>query len=324
MNGKSRRNEIWVICETKGGTLTDASCELLWKARELAGHAGAAVSALLMSGAVTASAAFAAGADFVRAAPAASTVRTAYETARIVAAAAKETPPLAILLPATVYGRAAAPQVAALLGAGLTADCTGLAMEGDLLVQTRPAFGGNILAEIVGTGSLPQMATVRPKAMPAPVLDYSRTGPVKPLAVPKLDLPLRLLRRVCEAPAQTLTGAQLIVAGGLGAGGREGFAKLSELAGRLGCPLGASRAAVNAGLAPYAAQVGQTGVTVRPKLYLAFGISGAVQHLAGMGASDYIIAVNTDRRAPIFDHADYGVVADSIEVMDLLLKQLES
>jgi len=223
-----------------------------------------------------------------------------------------------ILAPATVRMRNLMPMLAWHLKAGLTADCTALRLEDGRLLQTRPAFGNSLMADIRSLSDI-QMATVRPgtfrpERCPVPnprleTLTYCLSGRVK------------LLDFAPFAAGRPLSQAEIIVAGGMGVGSREGFAKLERLAQKLGAGLGASRTAVSAGLAPYSCQVGMTGVTVCPKLYLAFGISGAVQHLAGMSGSGKIIAVNRDPKAPIFDYADYGIVGDWEVIADQLLEE---
>lgn len=223
-----------------------------------------------------------------------------------------------ILAPATVRMRNLMPMLAWHLKAGLTADCTALRLEDGRLLQTRPAFGNSLMADIRTLSDI-QMATVRPGTFrpskcPAPspaieTLTYVPAGRVK------------LLGFAPFSEGKPLSQAEIIVAGGMGVGSREGFAKLERLAQKLGAGLGASRTAVAAGFAPYSCQVGMTGVTVCPKLYLAFGISGAVQHLAGMSGSGTVVAVNQDPKAPIFDYADYGIVGDWEVIADQLLEE---
>lgn len=223
-----------------------------------------------------------------------------------------------ILAPATVRMRNIMPMLAWQLDAGLTADCTALRLESDQLIQTRPAFGNSLMADIRSL-SVIQMATVRP-------------GTFRP-EVRKMDDPL--VETIAYAPTERvklqsfgsfaegkpLSQAEIIVAGGMGVGSKAGFEKLETLARKLGAGLGASRTAVDAGFVPYRCQVGMTGITVCPKLYLAVGISGAVQHLAGMSGSGKIVAINSDPKAPIFDYADYGIVGDWEAVVDKLLEE---
>ncbi|MFP4176690.1 MAG: FAD-binding protein [Candidatus Brocadiia bacterium] len=223
--------------------------------------------------------------------------------------------PEIVLCGATSAGRAFFPRTAALLQTGLTADCTGLKMdmESRTLLQTRPAFGGNIMATIVCPDHRPQMATVRPNVLPEARPDGTGPGEVTEpdIAPSALQTDVEVLNEILDnTGAQNITEADAIVAGGRGVGGADGFDVIRELASVLGASVGASRAAVDAGWIPYAHQVGQTGLTVQPELYVACGISGAVQHIVGMRGSDIVIAINSDPDAPIFDHADYGLVGD--------------
>ena len=223
-----------------------------------------------------------------------------------------------VLAPATVRMRNIMPMVAWHLNAGLTADCTALRMEGERLIQTRPAFGNSLMADIRSLSEI-QMATVRPgtfrpevQRVENPVVEtisYTDAGQVK------------LLSFGSFAQGKPLSQAEIVVAGGMGVGSRAGFEKLEALAKKLGGSVGASRTAVEAGFAPYRCQVGMTGITVCPKVYIAVGISGAVQHLAGMSGSGKVIAINSDPKAPIFDYADYGIVGDWEAVVDKLLKE---
>ena len=213
------------------------------------------------------------------------------------------------------------PMAAALLQAGLTADCTGLEMAPDgVLTQTRPACGSSVTARIVSSAR-PQMATVRPGIFAAAALPQAEPAPLVRLALPGAAR----VQRLGFVPAQAgpaLTEAAVIFAGGMGIGGRAGFAQLQKLAAACGGCVAATRAAVNAGYAPYAWQVGQTGVAVRPRLYVAVGISGAVQHLAGMSGARRVAAVNTDPHAPIWDYADYGILGDWHDCLSQLEKYL--
>jgi electron transfer flavoprotein alpha subunit len=236
--------------------------------------------------------------------------------------------PEIVLVSATPQGRDLAPRVAARISAGLTADCTGLDIDDEegLLVQTRPAFGGNLMATIVCRQARPQMATVRPGVMKALAADASRAGEIVtiPVHLDERSVVAKIVEIVQqEGDAQiNLQDAQIIVSGGRGLGKPENFALIRDLADALGGAVGASRAAVDAGWIPAYHQVGQTGRTVQPKLYIACGISGAVQHLAGMGSSDVIVAINKDPSAPIFNVATYGIVGDLFEVVPALAKKL--
>jgi electron transfer flavoprotein alpha subunit len=241
--------------------------------------------------------------------------------------------PQIVLFGATNVGRDLAPRVASELGVGLTADCTDLKIGSHtdsvsqttyerLLYQIRPAFGGNIIATIVTPETRPQMATVRPGVMHRAPLQQGRKGNLIPFneTPPPETLAVRVLEQFTAPKKVNLTGAKVIVAGGAGVGSKENFALIRELARVLGAEVGASRAAVDAGYIEKAHQVGQTGTTVRPKLYIACGISGAVQHRVGMQDSGKIIAINTDPDAPIFQIAHYGIVGDLNEVIPKLIE----
>jgi electron transfer flavoprotein alpha subunit len=230
---------------------------------------------------------------------------------------------------ATGLGRDLAGAVATRVGTGLTADCTGLSIdERRMLMQTRPAFGGNIMATIMCDKFRPQMATVRPHVMPMPERVPGRTGVIvrETSAMREEDFLAKVLEIVSTAKEKDsvdISGAEFIVSGGRGMLGREHFGMLQELADELGGVVGASRSAVDAGWMPLDRQVGQTGKTVRPKIYIACGISGAIQHLVGMQDSDLIIAINRDREAPIFDVASYGIIGDLFQVVPALTRRLK-
>lgn len=224
-----------------------------------------------------------------------------------------------VLAPATVQMRNIMPMLAWKLNAGLTADCTALEMDSDALLQTRPAFGNSLVATIRTLSEI-QMATVRPGTFPA-----KETGGKAEFIEESFDYSqenVKILAEDAYSEGKPLSQADIILAGGMGVGSREGFEKLENLAQKLGAGLAASRTAVDAGFAPFRCQVGLTGVTVSPRLYIAVGISGAVQHLAGMSASEKVIAVNSDPKAPIFDYADYGIVGDWEEVVDKIMEEL--
>ena len=224
-----------------------------------------------------------------------------------------------ILAPGTVRLRSVMPMLAWHLQAGLTADCTCLEISDDgQLLQTRPAFGNSLMATIQTTSDI-QMATVRPGTFPA---DEAAEQFAAEELEEKASGIVKLLEFVPFAASAPIGQAQIIVAGGAGIGSKEGFAKLAALAQKLGGAVGASRNAVDAGYAPYASQVGITGVTVCPKLYIAVGISGAVQHLSGMSGSGKVIAINSDPKAPIFNYADYGIVGDWETIIDQLMEEL--
>lgn len=236
----------------------------------------------------------------------------------------REEDPEILLFPATVYSRTVAPLVAARLHTGLVADCTELRWENGAFVQTRPALGSAYLASIQTTGR-PKIATVRRGAVGKPLPGGGTAEPPVVSLLPQLDateLAVQIIGREPRKKEPTLSQAEIIVAGGYGVGSAEGFALLEILAKRLSASLGASRAAVNAGFAPYRCQIGLTGQIVRPRVYLAFGISGAVQHLVGMEAAETVIAVNSDKNAPIFSYADYGLTEDWKNVVLHLLERL--
>ncbi|MCL4514457.1 MAG: electron transfer flavoprotein subunit alpha/FixB family protein, partial [Firmicutes bacterium] len=238
--------------------------------------------------------------------------------------------PEILLLGATTLGRDLASAVATSLGTGLTADCTRLAIDPQtrLLEQTRPAFGGNIMATILCANRRPQMSTVRPRVMDMPARDPSRQGKLirHELGMREDEMLTRMVEFVSAETADVvnLVDAEIIVAGGRGMGSPKNFGMLEELAKVVGGVVGASRAVVDAGWLSYAHQVGQTGQTVRPKIYISCGISGAIQHLVGMQTSDIIIAINSDPEAPIFKVATYGIVGDVLQVLPMLTEQLRS
>ena len=228
--------------------------------------------------------------------------------------------PEIVLFGATGQGRDLAGAVATSLQTGLTADCTGLAIDDKgFLLQTRPAFGGNIMATILTEYTRPQMSTVRPHVMPLPEKDTSRKGEIIRETVPlkEEDIAAKVLEIIADAKgdAVDVAAADIIVSGGRGMCNTENYSILQELADELGGVVGCSRAAVEAGWMPLERQVGQTGKTVRPKIYFACGISGAIQHLVGMQDSDVIIAINRDRQAPIFEVATYGIVGDLFQII---------
>jgi electron transfer flavoprotein alpha subunit len=240
----------------------------------------------------------------------------------------KEYKPEIVLAGATAIGRSFIPGVATVLNAGLTADCTHLEIreEDGALLQTRPAFGGNIMATIVCESSRPQMSTVRPKVMKALELDPSRKGEIVDIE-PSSELQksrVQVLETVASQGAEVnIQEADILVSGGRGLESEKGFELIRQLADVMDAKVSASRAVVDAGWIPYPHQVGQTGKTVAPKLYIACGISGAVQHVAGMQSTETIVAINRDKNATIFDIADYGIVGDLFEVIPKLIKKIE-
>lgn len=304
--------EIFVFCESAPEGMREVSFELLGEARRLAASLGARVTAVALGARVEEQAALgAAGADRVLLVEDAS-LSPATETRYTdeMAALCRKYAPEIVLFGATAFGRGLAPRVAARLETGITADCTSLEIgEDGLLRQTRPAFGGNLLATIVCPERLPQMATVRPKVFRRPEPDATRPFEVIREKSVGGGTGVEVLERLGGEGGVNLNDYEILVAVGQGIGGAENIAMAEELARRLGGTLAASRPLVDAGLLPYARQVGQTGRTVAPRLYLALGISGAVQHLAGI-ASGVVVAVNTDPDAPIFQHARYALTQD--------------
>ncbi len=325
------RGDVWVFCENDGDRLTHVSLELLSTARTLAADLGVKAAAVLLGDAVGqhAAAVIAQGADLVYIAESAELAEFHDEPYAAVLATLIDTyKPEIFLGGATAVGRALLPRVAVLVHTGLTADCTGLRIDPatKLLLQTRPAFGGNILATITCESNRPQMATVRPAVLRRQTPDPARTGEIIRCKVRQPDLQRRT-RWLDFIPKNandcTLHEAEIIVAAGYGAGGPEGVRRVAQLAEALNGALAASRAVVDAGWLEYSRQVGQTGTTVQPKLYIACGVSGAIQHLVGMQNSETIVAINRDPNAPIFQYADFGIVGDLNEIIPELIRQLE-
>jgi electron transfer flavoprotein alpha subunit len=330
----SRRGDVWIFAEQQDGKLNSVALELLAKARELAGELGTRTAAMLVGSGVEgmAKTLFEHGSDTVYLIehPDLEEYRT-LPYARVIRELVREKGPEIVIYGATVVGRDLAPRVASGLLTGLTADCTDLQI-GDysslgkdyrqILFQIRPAFGGNILATIVSPEHRPQMATVREGVMKIGDPEPSRNGDLVrvPVTLEDGDLVTRILERAMEEPPVDLRSARIIVSGGAGVGSAEGFQLIHDLADTLGGVAGASRAAVDAGYCPKAHQVGQTGTTVRPALYIACGISGAIQHRAGMQESGRIIAINSDPEAPIFQVAHYAIVGNLHEVVPMMIR----
>jgi electron transfer flavoprotein alpha subunit len=330
----TKRREVWVFIEQEEGEIAPVSLELLGKARDLADGLDGQVCALLFGHRIAdlPQPVIHHGADLVLLAdhPELAVYRT-LPYARIATDLVQERQPYILLLGATPVGRDLAPRIASAAGAGLTADCTELQIGDferkgkvypDLLYQIRPAFGGNIIATIVNPEMHPQMATVREGVMKLGKPDSTRQGLLEQVE-PRFgnrDLDLQVLRREIRLPSIDLKNASVIVAGGMGVGSKEDFELIFELAEVLGGEVAASRAAVDAGFVSQEHQVGQTGVTVRPRLYIACGISGAVQHRAGMDQSSKIIAINSDPNAPIFQIAHYKIVGDLRKVIPQMIR----
>ncbi|PKK91658.1 MAG: electron transfer flavoprotein subunit alpha [Candidatus Wallbacteria bacterium HGW-Wallbacteria-1] len=321
---------VWVFCETFDGHLKPVATELLGKGRNLADSLGVQLTALLVGSGIRVQAekAIAFGADRVFCVD--DEKLSTYTTspfAHVVSDLIERHSPEIVLFGATHLGRDLAPRVANRVRTGLTADCTALEidMEGRRLMQTRPAFGGNIMATIVCPDHRPQMATVRPGVMKSMEMDSSRTGQI---VDEKIEIPQNcFMAEVVEAVRKVkkhvnLEEAKVIVAGGRGVGKAENFTVLETLADALGGELGASRAAVDAGWIDHDHQVGQTGKSVSPDIYFACGISGAIQHVAGVQNSGCLVAINRDPFAPIFDFADIGIVGDLHKVIPALIEEL--
>lgn len=333
-----KTNEVWVYIEQTDGKIADVSLELLGKGSELAKTLKVKVAAVVPGSGVKKLAETLAhyGADkvYVADSPVLKNFRTRPYAATVVSLV-KEYEPQIMLFGATTTGRDIAPRVASELRVGLTADCTNLkigdfqkkdAEYKDILYQIRPAFGGNIIATIVSPDHRPQMSTVREGVMKINEPDKSRKAEIVEYT-PEIPADLQaaeIVERLQQEKSVDLKGAQIIVAGGMGLGTKENFELIRKLAHAVGGEVGGSRAAVDAGFVSSDHQVGQTGTTVRPKLYIAVGISGQIQHLAGMAESNRIIAINSDSAAPIFACAHYGIVGDLNEVVPRFIEAYTS
>ncbi len=331
-------NNIFVYIELEGGKIADVSLELLTKGRELAATLGVKLEAVVLGenlqGIETELAKYGADTVWVADNKEFAPFRTLPHTAVLCGLIEQEKPQIA-LFGATPVGRDFAPRVSSALHSGLTADCTQLVI-GDhkdaktgkeydqLLYQIRPAFGGNIIATIVNPDCRPQMATVREGVMRKEEAPVPAKGEVKPIEWQRYlkdsDLVVKIIDRQIEERKINIKGASVIVAGGYGMGSKENFRLVHELADVLGAEVGASRAAVDAGFTEHARQIGQTGVTVRPKLYIACGISGQIQHTAGMDQSSMVISINNDPNAPINKIADYAITGDVNEIIPKMIK----
>jgi electron transfer flavoprotein alpha subunit len=334
------KGEVWVFAEQEEGKLSEVPFELLGKGRELADRLGVKLAAVVMGEGVEALAAplFEAGADIVHLVEDKELKvyrNKAYRHALV--ELVKECAPQIFIFGATHMGRDLAPAVASALRSGLTADCTDLQIGDytdnrtketftDILQQIRPAFGGNIIATIVNPRNWPQMATVREGVMKPLERQVGRTGEIvrHGAKLEGVEIPVEVLEIVRKVSSVNLKGSRIIVAGGAGVGSKENFKLLHELAAVLGGAVGASRAAVDLGYVEHERQIGQTGVTVRPALFISCGISGAVQNLAGMQDSAKIIAINTDKDAPIFKVAHYGIVGDLNVVIPKMIKAIKA
>lgn len=331
--------EVWVFAEQHNGKLEDTPIELMSKARHLADTLGVPLAAVLLGDDVRESASKLAyyGADKIYLAEhrllehyqASSYAKVLYELIH-------KYEPQIVLYGATITGRDLAPQVASATKAGLTADCTDLQIGNhkpanseqeykNLLFQVRPAFGGNIIATIINYDRWPQMATVREGVMPMPTPDTTRSVNIveEEVELSQNDLRLEILSEHRRQKKVDLKSARIIVAGGAGVGSKANFQMIWDLANCLGAAPGATRAAVDLGFIDHDHQVGQTGTTVRPSLYIAVGISGAIQHQAGMSDSQKIVAINNDVEAPIFQLAHYRIVGDLNVVVPKMIKAIK-
>ena len=322
---------VYVFAEQREGVIQKVAYELIGKARELAADLGQEVVAVVLGDGIQAAAAelFKHGADQVLVVDA--PVLGEYSTepyAKALTAIIKAKEPEIVIYGATAIGRDLAPRISARVHTGLTADCTRLEIDPETkgLLMTRPAFGGNIMATIVCPDYRPQMATVRPGVMQALEADDSKSGTVEVFdaGVSEADMNIKIREVVRDTKKSVdITEAKILVSGGRGIGGPEGFDMLKDLAEELGGEISASRACVDAGWIDRDRQVGQTGKTVRPNLYIAAGISGAIQHAAGMEDSELIIAINKNNTAPIFEIADVGIVGDCKVIVPKLTEALK-
>ncbi|MBE0426472.1 MAG: 4Fe-4S binding protein [Nitrospirae bacterium] len=320
---------VWIFAEQRNGKLASVAYELLGIGRKLADDLNTELSSVLFGAAESeAQELIKWGADKVYVSKDRILEKFNDEPySQLLTTLINEHRPEIVLAGATPIGRSFIPRVAAGLRTGLTADCTSLAIDKETgnLLQIRPAFGGNIMATILCPDTRPQMATVRPRVMKRGQYDEGKKGEIINIKADGLTSRTKVLDTVKEVSdtAINLQDADIIVSGGRGLGDPEGFRLIEEMAEILGAAIGASRAVVDSGWIPYRHQVGQTGKTVCAKIYIACGISGAVQHLVGMQSSDIIIAINKNPEAPIFNVATYGIVGDLYEVVPLLIKKIK-
>ncbi|WP_026894488.1 electron transfer flavoprotein subunit alpha [Clostridiisalibacter paucivorans] len=327
----SKYEGVWVFAEQRDGEVLNVAIELLGEGRKLADKRGVELTAVLLGKGIdnVAEELVKYGADKVLYVD--NELLEVYTTdgyTKVISELINDRKPEIMLIGATTIGRDLGPRLSARLGTGLTADCTRLEIdeEDGKLLQTRPAFGGNLMATIITPDHRPQMSTVRPGVMEKAHYNEDANGKVETLAVDLTEADIKAKVEECiksEKEEVALEEAPIIVAGGRGVGNEKGFEVIEKLAHKLGGVVGSSRAAVDAGWIEHPHQVGQTGKTVRPKLYIACGISGAIQHLAGMQSSDCIVAINKNADAPIFKVADYGIVGDLYEVIPALIEALD-
>ncbi|RMD57434.1 MAG: 4Fe-4S dicluster domain-containing protein [Nitrospirae bacterium] len=321
---------VWIFAEQMNGEIASVSYELLGAGRRLSDKLGVDLSAVMLGSGIMEKAheLLEWGADKVYIAEHELLSRFHDEAyTHVLSELINKHKPEIVLAGATPIGRSFFPRVAARLRTGLTADCTSLDIDEEKrnLLQVRPAYGGNIMATIICPDHRPQMATVRPRVMKRLEKRLSRGGEIIKVPVDGLDVRAKVIEAVKEESGITinLQDVDVIVSGGRGLGKPENFKLLEELATLLGGAVGATRAAVDEGWIPHRHQIGQTGKTVCPKVYIACGISGAIQHIVGMRSSDVIIAINKNPDAPIFDVATYGVVGDLFEIIPLLIKKIK-
>lgn len=322
---------VWVFAEQRQGHLMPIALELLGEGRKLADDLGVELTGVVLGKNVDDlnESLISHGADKVINVnhPLLENYTTDAYT-KVISNLINERKPEIILIGATNIGRDLGPRIAARVNTGLTADCTKLDIDPEerIILQTRPAFGGNIMATIITTRHRPQMSTVRPGVMKKLHADPNRKGEIENVTVDLTEDEIHVkVKEIVKSAKQlvNLTEAEIIVTGGRGLGGPDGFKVIEELADALGGVVGSSRAAVDAGWITQDHQVGQTGKTVRPRLYIACGVSGAIQHLAGMQTSEVIVAINKNESAPIFDVADIGIVGDLYKVIPLMIDELK-
>jgi electron transfer flavoprotein alpha subunit len=318
-------NNILIVAEEREGTLRKVSYELVTIANEMAKGLGGAIEAIVLGNAVGACAEALAKTGVVKVSCADSPALAHFAPevlAATLADAIRKVSPSVVLMPATGWGKELGAKVAAKLDWGVVTDCISFQVEGGTLIFNRPVYAGKAMATLKAK-ALPVIASFRPNIFP-PAPAESAAAPIEKIEVAAITPRAKVVEKVKkEAVDVDLAEAKVVISGGRGAKNADGFVQIREIAKLLGAAVGASRAAVDAGWIDYSTQVGQTGKTVAPQLYIALGVSGAIQHLAGMSSSKVIVAVNKDPDAPIFQAADYGIVADMFEVMPVLRDELK-
>ncbi|HOE84887.1 MAG TPA: electron transfer flavoprotein subunit alpha/FixB family protein [Sphaerochaeta sp.] len=322
--------EVWTIAEASGGTLKEVSFELLARGRSLADELGVPLASVVLTDEIEEAelqrlASYGADIIYAERDPRLAPFTVASHAALLTALVTRHAPQI-ILAAATTSGRTLLPYLAVKLGCGLTADCTALAIEegtGNLL-QIRPAIGGNIMATIKSPDHRPQMATIRPRSTPLPSPDHARRATIIPIAVADdFNDPVQVLSlRPFGDQSSSIENAAIVVSGGKGLKKRDNFTLIEDLAAALGGAVGASRDAVDRGWASYPHQVGLSGKTISPELYVAVGISGAIQHLAGIKTAKTIVAINRDSEANILALADIAIIGDLFAIIPVLLRRL--